>query len=100
MVQSGAHQMENEMAYSLTGERPIAAAWPMSVFVAAWAFAAQAVKARRRRVVLQNLIEMDEYRLWDLGISREDLRHALRSDDLDIDLIRDSRRGFDVIPPR
>ena len=88
------------MAYSLSGERPIAAAWPISVFAAAWAAVARAVKARRRRVLLRTLLEMDEHRLWDLGISREDLRRALRSDDFDIDRIRDSRRGFDVLPPR
>jgi uncharacterized protein YjiS (DUF1127 family) len=88
------------MAYSLSGERPIAAAWPSRVLGSMLHWAMRAGKARRQRVALSALLEMDEYRLWDLGISRDDLTHALRNDDFDVAAVRDHRRGFDVWPPR
>jgi len=87
------------MAYSLSGERPITAAWPLA-FVATLARAAgRAAKARRQRRALAALLEMDEYRLWDLGVTREDLRRAVRADEFDIEAIRDRRRGLDIWPP-
>ncbi len=89
------------MAYSLSGERPLAAAARPFALVARFVtFVRQAAKARRRRVALTTLLEMDEYHLWDLGVSRTDLRAALRSDDFDIEAVRDARRGLDVWPPR
>ena len=88
------------MAYSLSGERPSAAAWPTSLVASVLGFVARAANARRQRVALATLLEMDEYRLWDLGISRSDLNRAVRSDAFDIDAVRDSRRGLDVTPPR
>lgn len=88
------------MAYSLSGERPTVAAWPTAILVAAVRFVARAGKARRQRVALAALLEMDEYRLWDLGVTRADLGRALRSEEFDIEAIRDGRRGLDVWPPR
>ena len=89
------------MAYSLSGERPLAAAArPFALLATLVTFVRQAGKARRRRVALTTLLEMDEYRLWDLGISPGDLRAALRSEDFDIEAVRDARRSLDVWPPR
>jgi len=88
------------MAYSLSGERPTAAAWPTAILASVVRFVARAGKARRQRVALAALLEMDEYRLWDLGVTRADLGRALRSEDFDIEAIRDGRRSLDVWPPR
>jgi uncharacterized protein YjiS (DUF1127 family) len=88
------------MAYSLAGERPNIAAWPSVLIAAVLRRVARAAKARRQRLALAALLEMDDSRLWDLGISRSDLSRALRSDDFDLDAIRDRRRGFDLWPPR
>ena len=87
------------MAYSLSGERPYAAAWPIAVVVTLARAVARKARARRQRQAFTALLELEDYRLWDLGISRDDLRHALRSDDFDIEAVRDQRRGFDVWPP-
>jgi len=87
------------MAYSLSGERPLVAAWPSAVFVALVRTIARAAKARRQRLALAALLELDEYRLWDLGVTRQDLRHALRAEEFDVEAIRDRRRGLDVWPP-
>ena len=84
------------MAYSLAGDRPNAAAWPSVLFAAVLRPLARLVKARRRRIVLAVLLDMDDYRLWDLGISRSDLTRAVCAEDFDIDAIRDRRRGFGV----
>ena len=87
------------MAYSLSGERPYAAGWPISAVVALARTVTRRVKARRQRAALTALLDLEDHRLWDVGISREDLRRALRSDDFDIEAIRDQRRGFDIWPP-
>jgi uncharacterized protein YjiS (DUF1127 family) len=88
------------MAYSLSGERPVIAAWPTTVLLALLRRLAAFGKARRRRIALGTLLDMDDYRLWDLGISRDDLARAVRSDQFDIDAVRDSRRWLDIHPPR
>jgi uncharacterized protein YjiS (DUF1127 family) len=88
------------MAYSLSGERPHVAAWPFTAFAFVFSGIARAAKARRRRIALAQLLEMNEHRLWDLGISRDDLSRALRSEEFDIEAVRDGRRGLDVWPPR
>jgi uncharacterized protein YjiS (DUF1127 family) len=87
------------MAYSLFGERPLVAAWPLAPFAAALRWAKRAAKARRRRLALATLMEMDDYRLWDLGISPSDLHLSMRSEAFDLNAIRDCRRGLDVWPP-
>ena len=88
------------MAYSLSSERPVVARSPFALLAGLLQLGAQIAKARRRRVALAALLEMDDYRLWDLGISRADLGRALRSDGFDADQIRYRRRDFDVLPPR
>jgi uncharacterized protein YjiS (DUF1127 family) len=88
------------MAYALSGERPRSAAWPVRPFIAFGSWLAQARAAARRRKAFAVLLEMDDYRLWDIGIAREDLRGVIRSDAFNVDLVRDWRRSLDVWPPR
>jgi len=87
------------MAYSLSGERPTIAAWPIVLVSSMLRHLAKAAKKRRRRLAFTALLEMDEHRLWDLGISRDDLYRAIKRDDFDIVAVRDARRGLDVWPP-
>ena len=65
------------MALSLSSERSLAAASPAHPFAALARWIAQAKAARTRRVALQALLELDHARLYDLGISRQDIRTAL-----------------------
>jgi uncharacterized protein YjiS (DUF1127 family) len=88
------------MAYALSGERPHRAAWPLRPFIALARHLAGARAAAHRRKALTRLIEMDDYRLWDLGIARADLARALRAEAFDLDHVRDWRRSLDVWPPR
>jgi uncharacterized protein YjiS (DUF1127 family) len=87
------------MAYSLFGERPAVVASPIALFGVLARAMARKAKARRNRVALAALLEFDEHRLWDLGISRADLGNALRSEDFDIEAVRDRRRSLDAWPP-
>jgi uncharacterized protein YjiS (DUF1127 family) len=93
------HHRRNAMAYSLSRERPLAAAWPVAFVARLARLVGEAAKARRQRVALAALLEMDEYRLWDLGVTRQDLQRALRAEEFDIEAIRDRRRGLDIWPP-
>jgi uncharacterized protein YjiS (DUF1127 family) len=88
------------MAYALSGERSRAAARPLRPLIALFRRLAEARAAARRRQMLSALMEMDDYRLWDVGIARGDLAHALRSESFDIDRLRDRHRALDVWPPR
>ena len=67
------------MALVLSGERPRAAAfsWNPVRLVAAWLAKARA--ARTQRVALDSLLDLDAYRLDDLGINRGDLFDALHT---------------------
>lgn len=65
------------MAHLLSSERPIAAATSPS-FLAGLAAWFGKVRARRtQRVALATLLEFDEHRLDDLGISRQDVVEAI-----------------------
>jgi len=66
------------MAYLLSSERPAAAAMPVrpTNLVARWFAAFRA--ARTRKLALASLMEMDEFRLRDLGIERQDVLEAAR----------------------
>lgn len=88
------------MAYSLSGERPTAAATPLHLFVALKAKIAQWLAARRNRIAITELQSLDDYRLWDLGISRDDLARIMRSDEFDVLAVHRSGRALDVWPPR
>jgi uncharacterized protein YjiS (DUF1127 family) len=88
------------MAYALSGERPHAAARSLRPLIALFRRLAEACATARRRKMLTALMEMYDYRLWDLGIARGDLAHAIGSDAFDIDRLRDRHRALDVWPPR
>ena len=65
------------MAYSLSGERPelAATATGFTTYVRNWLAAAKL--ARTRRTALATLLELEDFRLEDLGISRADVVDAL-----------------------
>ena len=65
------------MALSLPGERSVAAAKPANPFAAFVRWIARAQAARARRVALSALLELDQARLSDLGISRDDIVTAM-----------------------
>ena len=65
------------MAFSLPGERSVAAASPAHPLAALVRWIAQAKAARARRVALKALLELDDARLYDLGIERQDIAAAL-----------------------
>ncbi|MFD2648657.1 DUF1127 domain-containing protein [Devosia albogilva] len=66
------------MALSLFGERSVAAATPRNplALLGRWIAAVRTSRARRR--ALTSLLELDEARLRDLGISRSDIIEALQ----------------------
>ncbi len=66
------------MALSLYGERPRAAAMPVSPFAMFACWLAKAQAARARRTALAALLELDHHRLNDLGIDRQDVLEAVR----------------------
>jgi uncharacterized protein YjiS (DUF1127 family) len=66
------------MALSLYGERPSAAAMPVSPFAAFTRWLAKAQAKRARRTALAALLELDHGRLNDLGIDRQDVIEAMR----------------------
>ena len=88
------------MAYSLPGPRRQVAVWPFALIARILRRMAQSAKARRERVALSALLELDDYGLWDLGIARDDLNRALRADDFDIDAIRHDPWRMDALPPQ
>lgn len=64
------------MAISLSGERSLAAATPNPI-VALARWIAKANAARTRRNAMKALLDMDQSRLRDLGISRDDVLDAI-----------------------
>lgn len=67
------------MAFSLLGERSLSAASSDHPLAAIKHWIAKINAARTRRVALQALLELDHARLYDLGISRQDITTALAS---------------------
>lgn len=66
------------MAHLLSGERTSVASFPGSgALKAVLNWAAKARTARRQRRALSSLLELEETRLDDLGINRQDLFEAL-----------------------
>lgn len=88
------------MAYSLSGERPVAAARPLGWLAGLGRHLYRLVAAYRRRQMLDTLLEFDDHRLWDLGISRYDIARALDDAGYSIAKARDRRTGLDIWPPR
>ncbi|PXA97415.1 hypothetical protein DMC47_13920 [Nostoc sp. 3335mG] len=69
--------LEIEMALSLPGERSVAAAMPTNPSRAPFVWVARIFADRNRRNVLRSLLELDDSRLHDLGISHADIRDAM-----------------------
>jgi|GEM_PF-466512 len=65
------------MAYSLVGERPRAAASSRPLLWGLFAFVQKRARARAERLALARLLEMDDARLDDLGLVRQDIRLAM-----------------------
>ncbi len=65
------------MALSLFGERSVAAATPLNPLAALGRWIAGVKADRARRVALNALLELDDGRLNDLGISRSDIIDAM-----------------------
>ncbi len=76
------------MALSLDSGRPLAASARFSLFALVLDWAATARIARKRRRTLKVLLTMDDARLHDIGLERQDLHDAVRS-------MREGRR-FDL----
>lgn len=66
------------MAYLLSSERPVAVAFSSGFLarVAGWFGKMRAQRARR--VALSDLLEYEDHRLDDLGLSRSDVVEAIR----------------------
>jgi uncharacterized protein YjiS (DUF1127 family) len=70
------------MAYLLSGERsPLADASSSHPFGAIVRWFAKVHSARARRTALSTLLEMEDHRLDDLGLCRQDIAEALRNPD-------------------
>ena len=67
------------MAFSLPGERSVAAGSHVNPIRALNAWLARAKAARARRTALRSLLELDPTRLRDLGISQSDITEAMRA---------------------
>jgi uncharacterized protein YjiS (DUF1127 family) len=67
------------MAFSLFGERPVAVAWSFNPVSGLLRVFAKVRAARARRSDLVDLLELDEFRLYDLGINRQDVMEALQN---------------------
>ena len=67
------------MVHLLSSERPSLAAAPSRPFAFLANWFAQVRARRTRRIAFQSLLDYDDARLEDLGISRHDLFEALDS---------------------
>ena len=67
------------MAHLLSGERPTAAAFSISFFAGIAAWLGKVRAGRTQRIALNTLLEFDEHRLDDLGISRQDVVEAIQN---------------------
>lgn len=67
------------MVHLLSSERPALAAAPSSLFAGLANWFAKARLARARRRTYASLLELEDSRLADLGITRTDLFEAMHS---------------------
>jgi len=81
------------MAYSLPGERPVSGAFAVSPSGRLLGWLGKILAARRQRLSLAGLLEFDEHRLHDLGVSRQDIIEALRQPDRSAGHILAARRS-------
>jgi uncharacterized protein YjiS (DUF1127 family) len=84
------------MAYLLSSERPAAAAMPLrpTNLLARWFAAFRA--ARTRKLALTSLLEMDEFRLRDLGIERQDVLEAARTPNASVGQVLTAARAHNA----
>lgn len=68
------------MAYLLSSERPTAAAVPASLFAKATRWLVDGLRANSERRAVRSLLDLDDARLADLGVTRSDIYQALRGD--------------------
>ena len=87
------------MAYSLSGERPAAAASSFSPVSGLLRLFAKMRAARGKRLALTELLELDEYRLYDLGINRQDVVSALHNSDQTAGQALSARRAANTARP-
>ncbi|SMQ59606.1 protein of unknown function [Devosia lucknowensis] len=69
------------MALSLPGERSVAAGSHVNPIRALFAWFTRAKTNRARRAAMQNLLQLDQARLRDLGITPEDVLDAMAARD-------------------
>jgi uncharacterized protein YjiS (DUF1127 family) len=81
------------MAFLLSSERPAVAAVTLNPFRAFARWAAKARAERAQRVALGSLLEVDAFRLDDLGINRQDLFDALNQSTADAGRTLSRRRA-------
>ncbi|WP_158626025.1 hypothetical protein [Arsenicitalea aurantiaca] len=81
------------MAYLLSSERPAASAAPAHPLASIFAWAGKVRAERRQRLALFSLLELDDARLEDLGLSREDVRDAIRNRPRSLNETFSSRRA-------
>ncbi|HEY4201054.1 MAG TPA: hypothetical protein VGM83_10875 [Devosiaceae bacterium] len=67
------------MAYLLSGERPAVAATTSHPLGMIMRWFAKARAARRQRLAFATLLELEDYRLDDLGLVRRDIFEALEN---------------------
>ena len=67
------------MAYSLPGERPVTGAFATTTLARLVGWLGKTIAARRQRIALATLLEFDEHRLCDLGVTRHDVAEAMRN---------------------
>lgn len=67
------------MAFSLSSERPVVAAHSTGIAAIVRNWFAKTAEANARRIALATLLEYEDFRLDDLGISRQDIMDALKN---------------------
>ena len=85
------------MALVLSGERPAAARVPFNPMRLVVNWFARVRAERNQRVALQSLLELDAYRLRDLGIERTDLFDAMIADHQSTRLLAERRAGRAIL---
>ena len=69
------------MAYLLSSERPAVAALSRNPLAAIVRWFEKTSAAHSQRLALKSLLDFDEYRLDDLGVTRQDLFEAMQHPD-------------------
>ena len=81
------------MAYLLSGERSSATAVIRSPLVGLVRWFEKSRKARAQKLALASLLELEDFRLDDLGISRQDILDAVENPDRNVGAHLAARRS-------